>query len=48
MKAHVAKFFVALALFVAVTGSGIVAEFVGYDAVPSAAACSGNGSGGGC
>lgn len=48
MKAHITKLFVAVALFVAVTGTGIVAEYAGYQVVSTADACSGHGSGGGC
>ena len=48
MKAHFTKLFVAVALFVAVTGSGIVAEFAGFDVVPSVSAGNCGNSGGNC
>ena len=49
MKAHFVKLFVAVALFVAVTGSGIAAEVAGFEIVPAVSACSsGSGGSGGC
>lgn len=49
MKAHLAKLFVAFALFVAVTGSGLVVEIAGLEGVGTASACSNGSSGsGGC
>ncbi|MEM7034369.1 MAG: hypothetical protein AAF629_32800 [Chloroflexota bacterium] len=51
MKKHFTKFFVAVALLVAVTGTGIAAEVAGFDVIPEAAAGDGCGSGnggGGC
>ncbi|MEM7128024.1 MAG: hypothetical protein AAF702_16940 [Chloroflexota bacterium] len=47
-KNTIAKFVVAVALTIAtITGSGVVAEQVGWDITQSASAC-GPGSGGGC
>ena len=46
---HIFKFFVAVALFVAVVGgSGVAGDALGLEVTPSAYACGGAGAGGSC